>query len=243
MNTGQFASRDSAFFDSATGALTGFAAGVVLTNCAWAALRLVVLVVAWIGLWMLDRPFSCLRRSKRDETYSSRYQFDRSAQTPSPFGFEEKSFQLGNTLPRLSYGSLPAVDWRARRQRRLRAAILVCLGSTPLSATSSSFPSPFLRSPYVLGAGSPWSGLTGKTKVGHIEHEKVEQYGYEDRRRANLAKRGEQHEEDSPEVMNSPEEPRILEQSFAFRLSQSDFPPVPHHFLLSRQSFAADGSS
>lgn len=177
MSTGQFASRDSAFFDATTGALTSFAAAVVLTNCAWAALRLVVVVAAWVGLWFIDRPLSCLRRSKRDEALAatSRYRFvdhhhqlgPRSVETPSPFGFEEKSFQLGHhSLPRLSYGSLPAlgggsVDWRTRRQRRLRAAILVCLGSTPLSTASSSFPSPYLKSPYVLGAGSPWSTLSG----------------------------------------------------------------------------------
>ncbi|GAA5954084.1 hypothetical protein JCM3765_005285 [Sporobolomyces pararoseus] len=221
MSTGQFASRDSAFFDSATGALTGFAAGVVLTNCAWAALRLVVLIVAWVGLWILDRPFSCFRRSKQDEAYSSRYQLDRSAQTPSPFGFEEKSLQLGSTLPRLSYGSIRAVDWRTRRQRRLRAAILVCLGSTPLSSTSSSFPSPFLRSPYVLGAGSPWSGLSGKTKVGQDELEK----GMEERRRANLAKRGEQDEGQSPEIMNSP--PR--KQGFWSKVSPFVSPAATFH--------------
>ncbi|GAA5899948.1 uncharacterized protein JCM6883_006044 [Sporobolomyces salmoneus] len=202
MSTGQFASRDSAFFNSTTGALTGFAAGVVLTNCVWAALRLVVLVVAWVGLWLFDRPFSCLRRSKRDEVYPPRYQLDRTVQTPSPFGFEEKSFQHGNnTLPRLSYGSLPPVDWRTRRQRRLRAAILVCLGSTPLSSTSSAFPSPFLKSPYVLGAGSPWTAASGKTRIGTVEQEKE----FEERRRANLAKGGETLEDEPrSEVMNSP---------------------------------------
>ncbi|GAA6016143.1 hypothetical protein JCM11491_000681 [Sporobolomyces phaffii] len=209
MNTGQFASRDSAFFDSATGALTGFAAGVVLTNCAWAALRLVVLVVAWIGLWIIDRPFSCLRRSKRDEAFSSRYQIDHRVQTPSTFGFEEKSFQLNNSLPRLSYGSLPAVDWRARRQRRLRAAILVCLGSTPLSSSSGSFPSPYLRSPYVVGTGSPWSQISGKTKGGPDHKEKVEARACDERRRANLAERGAQTDADSPEVMvSSPPRPQ-----------------------------------
>ncbi|GAA5942091.1 uncharacterized protein JCM15063_002001 [Sporobolomyces koalae] len=184
--TNQFVARDSAYFAPATGALTGFAAGVVLTNCVWAALRLVVLVVAWIGLWMIDRPFSCVRRAKRDEALSSRYQVD----TASSFGFDEKPFQLGATVPRLPYGSTPPTDWRVRRQRRIRAAILVCLGSTPLSSTSSTVPSPYLRSPYVLGAGSPWSQSTGKGKTGQTWVEKAEHNEYDDRRRAYLAGRG-----------------------------------------------------
>ncbi|GAA5881799.1 hypothetical protein JCM16303_006459 [Sporobolomyces ruberrimus] len=227
MNTAQFASRDSAFFDATTGALTGFAAAVVLTNCAWAALRLVVLVSAWVGLWIIDRSFSCLRRSNRDEAYSSRYQLERTAQTPSPFGFEEKSLQLNNNaLPRLSYGSIPAVNWRVRRQRRLRAAILVCLGSTPLSSTSSSFPSPYLRSPYVLGAGSPWSQLSSKSKSGPIGQDKPEHPEFEERRHANLATRGEEPEQRRTEVlMSSP--PR--RQGFWSKLSPFVSPSATFH--------------
>jgi len=206
-NTAEFANRDSAYFSSATGALSGFAAGVVLTNCCWAALRLLVLIFAWVGLWIIDRPFSCLRRSKRDEAYSSRYQIpqNRSAQTPSPFGIEDKSLQFpSNDLPRLSYGALPAIGWRARRQRRLRAGILVCLGSTPLSTTSSTFPSPYLHSPYVLGAGSPWSQSTGKGKKGQSWFAKANQDDFEDRKRANLSTRGaEPSQQQSPEVMMS----------------------------------------
>ena len=206
-NTAEFANRDSAYFSSATGALSGFAAGVVLTNCCWAALRLLVLIFAWVGLWIIDRPFSCLRRSKRDEAYSSRYQIpqNRSAQTPSPFGIEDKSLQFpSNDLPRLSYGALPAIGWRARRQRRLRAGILVCLGSTPLSTTSSTFPSPYLHSPYVLGAGSPWSQSTGKGKKGQSWFAKANQDDFEDRKRANLSMRGaEPSQQQSPEVMMS----------------------------------------
>lgn len=186
--------------------MTGFAAGVVLANCCWAALRLIVLIFAWIGLWIIDRPFSCLRRSKRDEAYSSRYQIpqNRSVQTPSPFGIDDKSLQFpGNDLPRLSYGALPAIGWRARRQRRVRAGILVCLGSTPLSSTASTFPSPYLHSPYVLGAGSPWSQSTGKGKSWFA---KANQDDFEDRKRANLSMRGAEpisNSQQSPEVMMS----------------------------------------
>ncbi|GAA6064006.1 hypothetical protein JCM10212_001401 [Sporobolomyces blumeae] len=196
-NTNEFASRDSAYFDAATGALTGFAFGVVFTNCLWAAWRLVLVLISWIGLWLLDDPLALFRRSKLDEAPSTQYLS--SVRTGSSFGFEEKQFHL-STLPRLSFSTAPILNWKVRRQRRLRAAILVCLGSTPLSATSSTFPSPFLHSPYVVGTGSPWS----QAKAAHKVKSRDVAIGSDGKGAEELDVRGDGAARPDDEVMSSP---------------------------------------
>ncbi|KAI0299996.1 hypothetical protein B0F90DRAFT_1926006 [Multifurca ochricompacta] len=48
------ARRDGTFFDKSTGALSGYAKGVLIANAAWAAWRTLVLLLSWVGLWIFS---------------------------------------------------------------------------------------------------------------------------------------------------------------------------------------------
>jgi hypothetical protein len=50
------ARRDGTFFDKSTGALTGYAKGVLIANAAWAAWRTLVLLLSWYVRYALSRP-------------------------------------------------------------------------------------------------------------------------------------------------------------------------------------------
>ncbi|GAA6030763.1 hypothetical protein JCM8097_008864 [Rhodosporidiobolus ruineniae] len=148
-------SRDSAYFDR-DGTLSSFATGILFANAVWAAWRLVLLVGAWFFLWLVDRSslFS-LFRTERSVSTSSKLVLP-----PSPLPYQtgtgkSSSFSLDPASTRRP--STTFSTWRTRRQRRLRAAILACLGSTPLTAASATF-SPFLRSPYMFGLSPSVSG-------------------------------------------------------------------------------------
>ncbi|ORY47191.1 hypothetical protein BCR35DRAFT_356218 [Leucosporidium creatinivorum] len=122
--------RDSAYFHR-NGTLTGFAQGVLLTNCAWAALRLLFIVISYLGLFLLSKPFS------RSEAYSAYYHPSREHLNvvETEDDIDEKQYHERR------HASLPG--WKLRRDRRLRAAILVCLRS---SAQSSPAFSPYAKS-------------------------------------------------------------------------------------------------
>lgn len=109
---------------------------MLLANAAWAAWRLVVLLVAAAASSM-PRLSTVLTRRRRAELSFS---VDQSA-APS----------LSSRRPSVIYAT-----WRTRRQRRIRTAILVCLGPTPLGdRTLSAEVSPVLaKSPYVTGYGT-----------------------------------------------------------------------------------------
>ncbi|KXN92504.1 hypothetical protein AN958_07451 [Leucoagaricus sp. SymC.cos] len=46
--------RDPTFFRREDGTLTGYARGVLIANATWAAWRILVLLVSWMGLWILS---------------------------------------------------------------------------------------------------------------------------------------------------------------------------------------------
>lgn len=48
------ARRDGTFFDQRTGALSGYAKGVLIANAVWAAWRTLVLLLSWVGLWIFS---------------------------------------------------------------------------------------------------------------------------------------------------------------------------------------------
>ncbi|KZV67016.1 hypothetical protein PENSPDRAFT_688528 [Peniophora sp. CONT] len=50
--------RDGTFFDSQTGGLSGYAKGVLAASAAWAAWRILVLLISWLGLWFFSG-FGC----------------------------------------------------------------------------------------------------------------------------------------------------------------------------------------
>ncbi|KAG8215599.1 hypothetical protein J3R82DRAFT_3451 [Butyriboletus roseoflavus] len=49
-----FNGRDATFFRASNGTLTDYARGVLFANAAWTAWRALVLLVSWIGLWILS---------------------------------------------------------------------------------------------------------------------------------------------------------------------------------------------
>ncbi|KIJ53404.1 hypothetical protein M422DRAFT_43065 [Sphaerobolus stellatus SS14] len=51
---GPNAGRDTTYFDTDTGALSGYAKGILLANAAWTAWRFLVMIGGIIGLWMLS---------------------------------------------------------------------------------------------------------------------------------------------------------------------------------------------
>ncbi|CAL1702863.1 unnamed protein product [Somion occarium] len=53
-DTGIFSKRDGTFFRAEDGTLTSYARGVLIANAAWTAWRILVLLVSWIGLWVLS---------------------------------------------------------------------------------------------------------------------------------------------------------------------------------------------
>lgn len=46
--------RDGTFFRSSDGTLTDYARGVLVANAAWTAWRILVLLISWVGLWILS---------------------------------------------------------------------------------------------------------------------------------------------------------------------------------------------
>ncbi|KAG1843186.1 hypothetical protein F4604DRAFT_1596954 [Suillus subluteus] len=49
-----FNRRDETYFSASDGTLTAYARGVLIANAAWTAWRVLVLLVSWIGLWILS---------------------------------------------------------------------------------------------------------------------------------------------------------------------------------------------
>lgn len=49
-----FNRRDETYFSASDGTLTAYARGVLIANAAWTAWRVLVLLISWIGLWILS---------------------------------------------------------------------------------------------------------------------------------------------------------------------------------------------
>ncbi|KPV71534.1 uncharacterized protein RHOBADRAFT_50421 [Rhodotorula graminis WP1] len=132
--------RDSAFFD-ADGTLSRFSAGVLLANAAWVAWRLVLVLVAAVVAGM-PRLSALFARRRPLETYPALGQSAQRRTSSAP--------SLSSRRPSVMYST-----WRTRRQRRIRTAILACLGVTPLQddAASAGLSPVLAKSPYVTGYG------------------------------------------------------------------------------------------
>ncbi|BGP51182.1 hypothetical protein JCM10450v2_007111 [Rhodotorula kratochvilovae] len=164
--------RDTAYFGG-DGTLTGFASGVLFANAAWAAWRLVVWLVAVLAV-AAPRLSSIIPR-RRPSAYSDYYhasQMHISLALPdSPIA--SKGTPVSSRRPSVMYAT-----WRTRRQRRIRSAILACLGSTPLSTSSATFSPILANSPYVLGYAAKKArgahaddNLGGDVQVLRVEHD------------------------------------------------------------------------
>ncbi|KAI0795920.1 hypothetical protein C8Q75DRAFT_802985 [Abortiporus biennis] len=53
-DAGVFSRRDGTFFRAENGTLTGYARDVLIANAAWTAWRILVLLISWVGLWVLS---------------------------------------------------------------------------------------------------------------------------------------------------------------------------------------------
>ncbi|KAK4055417.1 hypothetical protein OIO90_003255 [Microbotryomycetes sp. JL221] len=167
--------RDNAFFRS-NGTLTNFAQGVLLTNCVWAALRLLIVVIAAVGLFFFRKPFS-----RSPEPFSSYYHPSREQLTkPTSPEIADQLDEKAHVQARRN--SLPG--WILRRDRRLRAAILLCLRP---SAHSSPAYSPFFKTGLGTGKSSTeeWRTIDLDSKRRSSEATRREE-----QRRAELANRG-----------------------------------------------------
>ncbi|GAA5979614.1 hypothetical protein JCM11641_007887 [Rhodosporidiobolus odoratus] len=184
-------SRDSAYF-ATNGTLSGFATGVLFANSVWAAWRLLVLLVAWVGLWLIARP-SLLRpwQTSEDEPSAKFFHPSREHLTISSTLTYTNEKSHGQHFASLASrrSSITHSNWRIRRQRRLRAAILACLGSTPLTQTSSAF-SPFFQSPYIFGRSPPLKQARSASAVARPD-DSTQGYG-QDRRLATLSLQGQE---------------------------------------------------
>ncbi|BGP27237.1 proteophosphoglycan ppg4 [Rhodotorula toruloides] len=159
-------SRDSAYF-ATDGTLSPFALGVLMANAVWAAWRLVLVVGAAVGLWLLDSSYLRRRSAGSSALTSPSVKHLPIALPDSPdIGRTDHSPSSRRPSPSLS-------DWRTRRQRRLRCAVLACLGSTPLSMASSTFSPCLAKSPYVLG----YSSSAFPDEKGTTQHDAREELG------------------------------------------------------------------
>ncbi|KAL8286613.1 hypothetical protein RQP46_004141 [Phenoliferia psychrophenolica] len=144
--------RDGGYFQR-NGTLTGFASGVLLANLAWAAFRLLVVLIAAIGLFF--------GRSSRSDPLVT-------PTLPQEFRSPETFYSSKSTT------RARATDFRTRRTRRVRAAIL--LAQTP-DYRSGFTPRPFQATP----SGTP---INFDAKLDRDDRR-------EERRRKRLARRDE----------------------------------------------------
>ncbi|KAK4048117.1 hypothetical protein OIV83_004987 [Microbotryomycetes sp. JL201] len=173
--------RDNAYF-RLNGTLTNFAQGVLLTNCVWAALRLLIVLVAAVGLFFFNKPFA--RSSRRYSVHLTPSREHLTAATPE---IEDELDEKADALTKQS--SVPG--WISRRDRRIRAVILLCLRP---SAHSSPAYSPFFKR---KTSTDEWRTIDLDSTRKSSEARR------EERRRAELANKGANwlyfHEDDSPD--------------------------------------------
>ncbi|KAI0263628.1 hypothetical protein BC834DRAFT_844491 [Gloeopeniophorella convolvens] len=133
------ARRDGTFFDGRTGALKGYAKGVLVANAAWAAWRALVLLYSWLGLWIFSGHGCaglCGPRSRQDEEEAGR------AASVSVSALSEKHAADDAPLP---------WEWRECTLLRVQEAYDFCLTLRP----------PRAQPPAAEGAG----GFDGIEKV------------------------------------------------------------------------------
>lgn len=104
-------------------------------NCAWAAYRLVLVVGSYLGLLALSKPFSRASPAFSAYYHPSREHLNVVAETEDDI--DEKRYHESKRA------CLPG--WKIRRDRRLRAAILVCLRTSESAQSSPAF-SPYFKS-------------------------------------------------------------------------------------------------
>lgn len=107
-----------------------------LSNCVWAAYRLLLVVVSYIGLFCFSKPFTSTH-----EPFSAYYHPSREHLNL----VEDLDDQLDEKAHE-QYRRAALPGWRIRRDRRLRAAIFFCLrAATPSSNQSSPAFLPYVK--------------------------------------------------------------------------------------------------
>ncbi|TFK25902.1 hypothetical protein FA15DRAFT_703346 [Coprinopsis marcescibilis] len=120
---GQAAQRDATFFRRENGLLTEYALAILWINIAWAGWRLLVLVVSWIGLWILSGHSCagiCGPRNKWEEEEHNRLS---AAFSPTHHG---RNYSISSSLASDDDSVLPW-EWRECTRARVQDAWEFCL--------------------------------------------------------------------------------------------------------------------
>ncbi|GAA6052932.1 hypothetical protein JCM3770_006740 [Rhodotorula araucariae] len=167
--------RDTAYF-GANGTLTGFGSGVIFANAAWAAWRVGVWVVA---VFAASAPrLSYILSHHQPSVYPDDYH---ASQMHVSLALPD-SPAVSTPIPESSQRvSALEVTWCTRRQRRIRSAILACLGTTPLSVLTTSLPPTLANSPYVVEYAAKKQDITyneekldgGDAQILRVEHDQL----------------------------------------------------------------------
>ncbi|TFY58149.1 hypothetical protein EVG20_g8264 [Dentipellis fragilis] len=107
--------RDGTFFDQNTGALSGYAKGVLAANAAWTAWRILVLLVSWMGLWVFSG-HGCAG------ICGPRYRWEEEEAEKIQSMYVEKTEDAGDTLP---------WNWKECTRLRVQEAYDFCLTLRP----------------------------------------------------------------------------------------------------------------
>ncbi|KAF9523314.1 hypothetical protein CPB83DRAFT_887000 [Crepidotus variabilis] len=128
VNSGTTNKRDRTFFRE-DGTLTNYARGVLIANAAWAAWRILVLIVSWLGLWFFSNQRLgglCGPRHTWDE-----YEQEKTRSAFSEAASEHGAFRGGyqhNGEGDSTYGGDElAWEWRENTRMRVQDAFEFCL--------------------------------------------------------------------------------------------------------------------
>ncbi|TFY76339.1 hypothetical protein EWM64_g7670, partial [Hericium alpestre] len=126
--------RDNTFFDQNTGALSGYAKGVLAANAAWTAWRVLVLLSSWLGLWIFSG-YGCAG------ICGPRYRWEEEDAERVQSMYSEKGVE--DAVESLPWG------WKECTQMRIREAYDFCLTlRPPHSAKETSGAEPLRQSSF-----------------------------------------------------------------------------------------------
>ncbi|EJD00289.1 uncharacterized protein FOMMEDRAFT_30381 [Fomitiporia mediterranea MF3/22] len=115
--------RDQTFFRP-DGSLSGYARGVLLANVAWAAWRVVILLISWVGLWLMSGQLCA-------GVCGPRFRWEEPEERPGyAKGLDEEQFEEAQ-------GVLSTWTWRACTRARVYDAYDLCLFLPPPSTKAA----------------------------------------------------------------------------------------------------------
>ncbi|EIW73958.1 hypothetical protein CONPUDRAFT_86097 [Coniophora puteana RWD-64-598 SS2] len=116
--------RDDTYFRSSDGTLTDYSRGVLIANAAWAAWRILLLILSWFGLWVVSGHGCAGLCGPRN-----RWEEEDAEKTVSIYG---DNYSFTNAFDALPW------DWRAGTRLRVQHAYEFCLTTKPGQRWSSA---------------------------------------------------------------------------------------------------------